>query len=57
MFASSSKRACSSTRTATSLPRSAVFGAKKIDGGDAQQLLRRAEQLLGHHVGDDDEEE
>jgi hypothetical protein len=35
----------------------AVFGGKKIDGGDAQQLLRRAEQLLGHHVGDDDEEE
>ena len=29
----------------------AVFGGKKLDGGQAQQLLDRAEQLLGHPIG------
>jgi len=32
----------------------AVFGGKKIDGGQAQNLLHRAEQLLGHPIGGDD---
>jgi hypothetical protein len=32
----------------------AVFGGKKLDGGQAQQLLHRAEALLGHPVGDDE---
>jgi hypothetical protein len=30
----------------------AVFGGKKLDGGQAQQLLHRAEALLGHPVDD-----
>jgi len=29
----------------------AVFGGKKLDGAQAQQLLDRAEQLLGHPIG------
>jgi len=32
----------------------AVFGGKKLDGGQAQNLLHRAEQLLGHPIGGDD---
>ncbi|HKF67104.1 MAG TPA: hypothetical protein VKB36_11255, partial [Vicinamibacterales bacterium] len=33
----------------------AVFGGKKLDGGQAQQLIHRAEQLLGHPIGGDDD--
>jgi len=35
----------------------AVFGGKKLDGGHAQQLIHRAEQLLGHPIGGDDNSE
>jgi hypothetical protein len=34
----------------------AVFGGKKLDGGQAQQLLHRAEALLGHPVDDNEAE-
>src|SRR5262249_1049073 len=32
----------------------AIFAGKKLDGGQAQQLIHRAEQLLGHPIGGDD---